>query len=51
MEGPTAATGWAVLYAFHRWDEKAGLPAGCDTLPMIEALESAFRKETGCEKG
>lgn len=32
--------------AFIRWDEKAGLQSGCDTLPMIDALE-AQDKETG----
>jgi hypothetical protein len=29
-----------------RWDEKAGLLAGCDTLPMFDVLE-AQEKETG----
>ena len=46
---------WMVLHrpfepaALIRWDEKAGLPAGCDTLPMFDVLE-AQEKETGNEE-
>ena len=46
---------WIVLHppvelaALIRWDEKAGLPAGCDTLPMFDVLE-AQEKETGNEE-
>jgi hypothetical protein len=35
--------------AFIRWDEKGRCPAGCDTLPMIDALK-AQEKETGYEE-
>ena len=33
---------WTVS-AFIRWDEKAGLRAGCDTLPMIDALKAQWK--------
>ena len=35
-------------WAFTRWDEKAGLQAGCDTLPMKDVLKA--QKETGNEE-
>jgi hypothetical protein len=33
-----------------RWDEKAGPWAGCDTLPMRNALEVQSKGETGHEE-
>jgi hypothetical protein len=33
-----------------RWDENAGLQAGCDKLPLDNALEGAIQKETGYDE-
>jgi hypothetical protein len=46
---PAARDGFFLDFPFielTRWDEKAGLLAGCDTLPMFDVLE-AQEKETG----
>jgi len=32
------------MAAFTRWDEKAGLQAGCDTLPMKDVLKAQKRE-------
>jgi hypothetical protein len=34
-----------------RWDEKAGLRAGCCTLPSYRRAQGTDKKETGNEEG
>jgi hypothetical protein len=31
-----------------RWDEKAGLQTGCDTLPMFDVLEAQRKGDRQC---
>jgi hypothetical protein len=38
------------LAAFIRWDEKAGLLAGCDTLPMFDVLEAQRKGDRQCRR-
>jgi len=44
--GQALPSGHILASGFTRWDEKAGLLAGCDTLPMFDVLK-AQEKETG----